>query len=323
MYTPTYSRRWKLPALLPLLGSLAFLTTPSAQAETAQPKKATARLNRLVELMEAKQPAFGIFSQNISPRSGASLAGSKLDFVIIDLEHSPYDVSRLETYLLGMTDKRQILEKGNLQPNVVPIVRVPSAGREHLLFVIKQVLDLGPMGVLVPHIDTAADALAVVKACRFPQLKGSPYYEPQGLRGIGYGWPARQWGLSGGEYAQRADVWPLNPKGELICWLMIETQSAVDHIKEIARVPGISGLFIGPSDLAFSMGVPLGDPAVETAMEKVLAACKEAGVACGTLDGNVKKRMEQGFQFLAVGGDGGVSGGVTEALRVGGTYRRK
>src|SRR5690606_11645477 len=98
----------------------------------------------------------------------------------------PYDLTRLEGYLFGMIDKRQILQKGNLQPNVVPIVRVPSAGREQLLFVIKQVLDLGVFGLLVPHVDTAEDALAAVKASRFPQLRTAPDREPAGARGIGY-----------------------------------------------------------------------------------------------------------------------------------------
>src|SRR5688500_12318316 len=209
------------------LASLASLSAViSFGAENSAP---VVRLNRVIELMEQKQPAFGIFSSNLSARTGAALAASKLDFVIIDLEHSPYDVTRLEHYLLGMIDKRQILQKRSLQPNVVPLVRVPSAGREQLLFVIKQVLDLGVMGLVVPHVDTAADALATVRACRFPQLNASADFEPAGVRGIGYGWPARQWGLTGGEYAERADLWPLDPRGELILWIMIETKQAVEN----------------------------------------------------------------------------------------------
>lgn len=314
--------------LIQLLRSLALMSGFTAalhcSAQGLTPTKPEPRLNRLIELTEKKQPFFGIFSANISARTGAAIAASKLDFVIIDMEHSPYDVSRLEGYMLGMTDKQQILKKQSLQLNVVPIVRVPSAGRERLLFVIKQVLDLGPMGVLVPHVDTADDALAAVRACRFPQLKGSPDFEPAGLRGVGYGWPARVWGVPAGEYAQRADLWPLDPKGEMLLWLMIETEPAVENCLAIAKTPGVSGLFIGPSDLAFSLGVPLGDPAVERAIEKVLAACKEAGVPCGTLTGagEVKKRLQQGFQFLAVGGDAGLSTSVDAALREGAEFLR-
>lgn len=304
-----------------LLLAFALTTGPLAAAESDKP----VRLNRVIERTEKKEPVFGVFSANLSPRTGAAVASSSLDFVIIDLEHSPYDVSRLEGYLLGMIDKRQILQKGNLQLNVVPVVRVPSAGREQLLFVIKQVLDLGVFGILVPHIDTAADALAAVRAVRFPQLRDAADFKPEGLRGVGYGWPARYWGLTGGEYAQRADVWPLDPKGEMLLWLMIETRSAVENIQTIARTPGVSGLFVGPSDLAFSMGLPFDHPEVEAAIQQVVQACKDAGMACGTLTGGagVTRRLEQGFQFLAVGSDSGLSSGVQDALKRGAEFKQR
>jgi 4-hydroxy-2-oxoheptanedioate aldolase len=108
------------------------------------------------------------------------MGDSGLDFVIIDLEHSPYDVRGLEAYLLAMVHNAEILRKGSLQPSVMPIVRVPAAGREHLQFIIKQVLDLGPMGIVVPHLDTAEDARAMVQASRYAQLRGSPDYKPAG-----------------------------------------------------------------------------------------------------------------------------------------------
>jgi 4-hydroxy-2-oxoheptanedioate aldolase len=308
------------PSLAFSLSLLALLPCAPAQEKAAA---APQRMNRFVELMEKGAPAFGVFSSNVSSRTGAGMAGSGLDFVIIDLEHSPFDPTRLENYLLGMVSKAEVLERG-LQPRTVPFVRVPAAGREHLQFIIKQVLDLGPMGIVVPHVDTAEDAVAMVQACRFPQLKGAPDYEPQGKRGVGYGWAARQWGLPGCAYAERADLWPLDPKGELVLWVMIETGSAVENCRAIATTPGIGGLFIGPSDLAFSLGVPLGDPAVETAIEKVVAVAKETGVPLGTLCGGseVERRLAQGFTFLAVGGDGGLSGGVQEALKVGRSFKK-
>jgi 4-hydroxy-2-oxoheptanedioate aldolase len=302
------------------LACLIIAATAHAQEKTAE----APRLNRFIELMEAGKPAFGVFSSDVSTRNGAVMAGSGLDFVIIDLEHSPYDPTRLEGYLLGMINKAEILKKGNLQPGVAPFVRVPAAGREHLQWVIKQVLDLGPLGIVVPHVDTADDARAMVQACRFPQLKGAPDFEPIGKRGVGYGWAARYWGLSGSDYAARADVWPLDRKGEVALWLMIETGAAVDNCLAIARTPGVSGLFLGPSDLAFSLGVPLGDPAVEVAIEKVVAVAKETGVTLGTLcgAGDVEKRLAQGFRFLAVGGDGGPSGSVKEAVTIGRKFRK-
>lgn len=306
--------------------SIAGIIASTACAAFAQDKPAaTPRLNRYIELMEAKKPAFGVFSSVVATRNGAAMAASGLDFVIVDLEHSPFDLSKLEGYLLGMINKAEILKKGNLQPSVAPFIRVPAAGREQLQFVIKQVLDLGPMGIVVPHVDTAKEALAMVQACRYPQLKGVPDYEPIGKRGVGYGWAARYWGLSGNEYGERADLWPLDSKGEIALWLMIETEEAVKNCLEIARTPGVGGLFLGPSDLAFSLGVPLGDPAVETAIEKVVAAAKEAGVPLGTLcgAGEVEKRLAQGFRFLAVGGDTGPSGSVKEAVSIGRKFKAK
>lgn len=293
-------------------------------AQDKDPEKPAPRINKFVELMENDQPAFGVFSSNVSVRTGASMASSGLDFVIVDLEHAPYDISKLEGYLLGMIDKGDVAKSG-LQQRTVPFIRVPGAGREQLQFIIKQVLDLGPTGILVPHVDTAEDARAMVQASRFPQLKGAPDYEPQGKRGIGYGWAARYWGLSGTEYANRADLWPLDPQGELVLWLMIETAASVENIEAIASVPGIGGLFVGPSDLAFSLGVPLGDPAVEAAIEKVLAATKGSGIPLGTLCGSseVEKRLAQGFTFLAVGSDSGPSGAVREAVKIGKAFKAK
>lgn len=314
-------RKHHLPLLL---ASFALFSGPlGAQSEKVE-KKPEPRINKFIEMMEAGKPAFGVFSSQVSVRNGATMASSGLDFVITDLEHSPYDITALEGYLLGMTSKAEVMKNG-LQARTVPVIRVPAAGREHLQFIIKQVLDLGPTGILVPHVDTAADARAMVQACRFPQLKGVPDFEPQGKRGIGYGWAARYWGLSGSDYASRADLWPLDPQGELVLWLMIETAAAVENIKEIAATPGVGGLFLGPSDLAFSLGVPLGDPAVEVAIQKVVVAAKEAGVPLGTLcgGGEVEKRLGEGFLFLAVGGDGGPSGSVQEAVKTGRAFKGK
>ena len=303
------------------LGLVAFLAI-AAPLHAQDEDTPAPRINKFVELMENDKPAFGVFSSKVSVRNGANMANSGLDFVIIDLEHTPYDITRLEGYLLGMINKRDILTNG-LQQRTSPFIRVPAAGREQMQFIIKQVLDLGPVGLVVPHVDTAEDARAMVQASRFPQLKGSTDYEPQGKRGVGYGWAARYWGLSGSEYAARADLWPLDPKGELALWLMIETADSIKNIREIAAVPGIGGLFIGPSDLAFSLGVPLGDPAVEMAIGKVIAAAKESGVPLGTLCGRsqVEKRLAQGFRFLAVGSDSGPSGSVRDAVKIGRAFK--
>lgn len=301
-------------------GILMGIGMSQAEAQTSPPPSSSpVRLNRTIELMESGEKAFGIFAWNLTARSGAAIADSPLDFVIIDLEHSPADVSRLEAYLLGMTNKEEIVKNGHLQPRVTPLVRVPSTGKERVLYTVKQVLDAGALGVVVPHVETADEARLMVQACRYPQRKGVADFEPAGKRGAAYRWPARYWGLTPEEYSQRADVWPLDPQGEVLLWIMIESVEGLKNAREIAATPGVGGIFIGPGDLAFSMGVPPGDPSLEAAYTEILAACKAANVPCGTLTGadQVKKRLEQGFQFLAVGFDGGIEAEVDRAVRIG------
>jgi 4-hydroxy-2-oxoheptanedioate aldolase len=289
---------------------LALVGAPTVSAQT--------RLNKVVEMLEKGQAPLGIFSFNLNARTAASLASSPLDFVIVDLEHTPYDPSRLETYLLGMIDKRLVASKG-LQPAVTPIIRLPANGREHVEYMIKQVLDLGAFGVVVPHVRNRKDALAAVRAMRYAQAAGARDQEPGGHRGVGYGWAARYWGLPAKEYVAKADLWPLDPQGELLLWCMVETSEGVEHAEEIASTPGVSGIFLGPSDLAVSLGVSESDDKVEAATQRVVDACKKTGVACGTLVSGpaVARRLKQGFRFLAVGSDGGVSSGVQRSLEIG------
>lgn len=289
------------------------LAAALASAQTAD------RLNRLVPMWEQGRAPLGIFASNISSRGGAAVAGSPVDFVIIDMEHSPYDPSRLEAYLLGMIDKRRIMETRSLQPSVVPLVRLPANGREHVEYMIKQVLDLGAFGVVVPHVNNRDDALAAVRAMRYTQREGARDAEPRGRRGVGYGWAARYWGIPAAQYVDRADVWPLDPRGELLLWCMVESGEGVERALEIASTPGVSGIFLGPSDLAVSLGIAESDPRLEQAVEKVLAACRETGTPCGTLTSgdNVAKRLKQGFRFLAVGSDGGLPASSDRSLRIG------
>jgi len=274
------------------------------------------RLNRTIELLESDRPAFGVLSFDYSLVSARTLASSDLDFIIIDMEHAPYDVERLQTFLLGMTDKRQIEEKGNLQPNVVPFVRVPATGPEEVLFQAKQVLDVGVFGVMYPSIGTREEAEHAVAATRYPQARGAADFEPAGLRGRNPTNAMWFWGVR--DYQQRADVWPLDPQGELLAIIQIETPEGVDNIDEIVSVPGVGVIFIGPSDLTASMGFPPGDE-VEQAIQTVLRACLASGVPCAitTGAGTVEQRISEGFRFVTVGTDGGISAGVSTAIERG------
>ena len=190
------------------------------------------RVNKLIELFENDKPAFGILSFDYSLNNARSMATSGLDFVFIDMEHAPFDIERLRLFLLGMTNKRSILAKGNLQPDVVPLVRIPAAaGAEELIAQAKQVLDVGVYGIFFPAINTREQAELAVRATRYPQYNGADDYEPQGLRGRNPSNATWYWGIR--DYHAKADVWPLDPQGELLAMMFIESAEGVENIEEI------------------------------------------------------------------------------------------
>lgn len=294
--------------------ALAALLATSASAQSD-----SIRLNKLIDLFEQDQPAFGLLSFDYSLTNARAMANSGLDFILIDMEHAPFDVERLRAFLLGMTNKRSIIEKGSLQPDVVPFVRIPAAGgADELIAQAKQVLDVGTYGIMFPAIQNREQAELAVRATRYPQVNGVDDYEPQGLRGRNPSNAAWYWGVR--DYHARADVWPLDPQGELLAIMFIESPEAVANIEEIISVPGVGGIFIGPSDLSTSMGYTSpAAPEVEAAIQRVLAACLEHDVPCAitTNSRTVQQRIEQGFRFVTVGVDSGLSAGASSALRLG------
>ncbi len=297
---------------------LTFILLLVVLVGTASAQQDPPRLNKAIELLEDDQAVFGLLSFDYSLNNARSLANSGLDFIIIDMEHAPFDVERLRQFLLGMTDKRKILEKGSLQPDVVPLVRIPATGGEDVMSQAKQVLDVGAFGVMYPSVSTRAQAEKSVGATRYPQLNGAEDFEPVGLRGRNPSNAVWYWGIR--DYHPRADVWPLDPNGELLAIIQIETPEGVENIDEIIAVPGIGVIFIGPSDLSTSMGYASpAAPEVEAAIQRVLRACLDNDVPCAitTGQGSVQQRIEQGFRFVTVGLDGGLSARTSEALRRG------
>ncbi|HSG47485.1 MAG TPA: aldolase/citrate lyase family protein [Longimicrobiales bacterium] len=301
------------PTLAPLAGlalSLVFAAAAGAQEM---------RLNRTIETLEAGAPTLGLATGNFSLVNARSLAVSELDFIIIDMEHSPYDVETLQEFILGMVDVGRAVEKGSTQMDVTPIVRIPMNGRENLQFLVKQVLDVGAYGVMFPFVNTRDEAMNAVAAMRYPQPRGDAQPEPRGLRGSSPGNARWIWGAR--DYGSLADVWPLDPGGELLAVIQIETPEGVSNIDAIATVPGVGAIFIGPADLGLNLGVPGNHPDLEAAIQTVLESCKRHGVPCGitTGSGSVEERLAQGFRFVTVswGGDAGISPSASEALTIG------
>ena len=166
---PENRRRFGFPLIRPLqlfAGSLAALLCMPLFAQES------GHLNRTIETLESGKPVFGLFTSDLSLTNARALAGSDLDFIFIDMEHSPFDTETLRAFLLGMTDKARILEKGSVQMDVTPIVRIPMYGREKLQFLVKQVLDVGAFGIVFPFIDTREQAVNAVASMRYPAQRG-------------------------------------------------------------------------------------------------------------------------------------------------------
>jgi 4-hydroxy-2-oxoheptanedioate aldolase len=207
----------------------------------------------------------------------------------------------LNLFLLGMTDKGTIVKKGNLQPDVALFARFPPEA-DQSQWVVKQALDIGLMGVIFNGVDSKEQALLAVRSMRYPQLKGSRHMEPAGIRGYGTSGALWAWGLSAAEYERHADLWPLNPEGDLLATIMIESVDGLKHLDEIASVPGVGALFLGAgADLSRSLGVAQNAPEVEAGFQQVLRACKAHRIACAITAGSatdVVKRVREGWSII-------------------------
>jgi len=309
--------RFRVPLVRPLRLFAVCLLTLICMPLFAQE---SGHLNRTIETLEDGKPVFGLFTSDFSLTNARALAGSDLDFIFIDMEHSPFDTETLRTFLLGMTDKARILEKRSVQMDVTPLVRIPMYGRENLQFLVKQVLDVGAFGIVFPFISSKEQAVNAVASMRYPQQRGDAAPGPRGLRGASPGLATWFWGAA--DYMQRADVWPLDPAGDLLAVLQIESKEGVDNIEEIAAVPGVGAIFIGPFDLSISYGV-IGQsdhPDMVAGMKRVLAACKANNVPCGltTSAATVEGYLEEGYTFVTVGywNDAGISSDPGNALGI-------
>jgi 4-hydroxy-2-oxoheptanedioate aldolase len=259
-------------------------------------------LNPVVARLAAGETVYGLInSGDLSFANARETTRAPVDFVYADMEHNPLDFPGLAAFLLGMTDKAAIQAKGNVQPNVALFARFPPEADDSG-WVVKQALDIGLMGFIFNGVDTKEQALAAVRSMRYPPLRGARYSEPKGVRGYGTAAAAFAWGVSAAEYERRADLWPLNPEGDLIAIVMIESAEGLRNVDEIAAVPGVGALFLGAgADLSRSLGVTAASPELETAFQQILAACKRHDVACGLTAGSgedVARRVREGWRII-------------------------
>ncbi|MFC0406844.1 HpcH/HpaI aldolase family protein [Roseomonas elaeocarpi] len=218
-----------------------------------------------------------------SPIVAELMAGIGLDFVYIDQQHG------LTSY-----DTMLAMVRAFDHTATAPIVRVAANDAS----LIGQVLDAGADGVIVPMVNSRAEAERAVAACR---------YGPHGTRSYG---PLRAAVTRGGSIRDADE--------RVLCLAMVETAAGVEHVREIAATPGLDGIYIGQADLAVSLGLEpelrIQPGAHEQAIKTILAACQEAGIAAG-ISGDPAATRAAGFRIVTTGSDHGFVVSGMQALQ--------
>jgi 4-hydroxy-2-oxoheptanedioate aldolase len=261
------------------------------------------RLNSVIAALESGQTAFTTFA-NADRETAIAMSNANYDGVVFEMEHNPWDIGALRDALQYLLNRGAIARSGSVVPAITPIVRIPPNGSEKSQVYAKQALDLGAYGIVWPHISTVEEAYNAVSACRYPRLAGVPRYEPAGIRGDGPTAAMRYWGLTQAQYYERADVWPLDPKGEIFVILMMEDTRGIENLPDIlTKVPGIGAILIGEGDLSQELGHPrdYDHPLVVEWMRRVVATCKAHNVPVGhphVDTKNVERIVGEGYRFL-------------------------
>ncbi|WP_322026980.1 HpcH/HpaI aldolase family protein [Burkholderia sp. BCC1977] len=233
-------------------------------------------------LHDGDEPLYGLWLSLGCESAAEALAHAGYDWLCIDMEHAPNDSRDVASQLRALAAAHLPSE---------PVVRVP--GREPWL--VKRALDAGARTLMFPCIETPDEAAHAVRLTRFPSPDS-----PDGLRGAAGMVRAAAYGMRR-DYLQTANA-------QVAVIVQIESARGIDEVERIAATPGVDCLFIGPADLAASLG-HLGDsrhPDVESAMARVLAAGKRAGVAVGIFASDTataRQYREAGYRMITLSAD--------------------
>lgn len=233
------------------------------------------KVNTALRKMRDGKPAFGWSLGLGSPVAAEIMSASGVDFIFVDTQHGSWGQD--STNLAFMA-----IHAGGS----VPMARVATNNYTQ----IGRLLDEGAMGIIVPLVHTAADAKAAADACRIP---------PTGTRSWGWGGASRY----GDDYSEHIN-------DELFVAVQFESVQSIENAEAIMATPGVDGCWIGPADLALSIGIHpkdmLNDERHQKALESVIQACRNTGKIPGFAafsPADAKVRAEQGFQFLTAGSD--------------------
>lgn len=237
------------------------------------------RTNHARAVLEAGRVAVSAWVSCDSGYVAESLSHCGYDAVTVDLQHG----------MFGIDTAVRLLQAVSAGP-ATPMARCPHLDAAE----IGKLLDAGAYGIICPAVDTAEDAAALVRACRYP---------PAGERSFG---PARGLLYGGADYATHADA-------TVLVWAMIESRTALDNLDGILATPGIDGVYVGPNDLALSLGEvpaqpalpPLTAAALAHIVDRAAAARRFAGVFCADLE-TAALLATQGYQLITPGNDVGI-----------------
>jgi 2-keto-3-deoxy-L-rhamnonate aldolase RhmA len=283
------------------------------------------RLNPVIELLEQKKPVFGLYAPSNrrmrpgqgpgtqpaaeSPQKTAAelaadaVAYKQTDFIFDgSMEGGMARALPTFTELMDGLKSAGVLAKSPHRLTHPVIVKTPELDEPTIQADIATQLNLGVSGLMLPKAESADQVQKAIAAMRFKAHGGT--------RPDAVGKAPAFWGMSEAEYKSRADVWPLNPNGELINWTIIESKEGLARVREIAAVKGIGVLWPGAGTLRglFTSTDAAGarkfdEKGWEAAIQSVLAACKEFNVACGypANANDIELRMKQGFSVFVMG----------------------
>jgi len=298
-----------------------------------------ARINRAIELLSQDQAIY-----YVGPHSGHVLtyaqgkddAGTWADYINVGMEHGCFDMTGLAEYMRGLADAAPT-RSGHRTPTVIVEAPVNGISADHVRFnawQFRQILGRGVHGILLCQAENADAARAFVESCRYPHhpqgtdpaipsalarmrgasggTEGSTLPNGKLLLGIGMrgrgseSTAAPIWGLSQPDYMRRCDPWPLNPEGELLLGVKLESPEGIANCEAICAVPGLGFAEMGPGDLGLSLGYitlqrdPY-PPEMQEARDRVLAACKKNGIAFleGGTPANIIQRLDDGVRVIA------------------------
>jgi 4-hydroxy-2-oxoheptanedioate aldolase len=234
------------------------------------------RANPVKKLLKEGKPAIGTWLSLGNVLAARFLARSGFDWLTIDVEHSLVGMESTSTMLGTIADA-----------GCIGLTRVPEGKHDQ----IKRMLDNGAHGIVVPMVNSRAEAELAVRACLYP---------PRGNRSVGGNIHALNWGATPTEYYAQVN-------DEILVVLQCEHIDAVRNFEEIYSVPGIDAIFVGPNDLAASMRKPDGSPPDKDefaqALQTILTGCKKLGIAAGIhtfSPAEAQQKIAEGWQFLAI-----------------------